>query len=425
MPSRSSSPRLPVELTGPADRRDYLWEVLRVLWPEPARITRYGRTAPGRADRTEFLVVPSMQRAKLLLPRRPRRAAAAALRHYKASAAAPRRLAFHGLALAAQAGLADILPHRISIEAGQGAADADISGYLAGVLHQEVIISLRIGPPRANRKPVLELLTADGKLLGFAKVGVNALTRELVRAEAAALAALGAARLVRLVTPRLIHHGQWQGHEVLVQGALSGTAPPRKWTGMSQAMAELAAVQGVTRLPADQSPYWRDLRHRLASCTQRDLVDAMLQTLGHLQPAAATTSIAFGSWHGDWTPWNMTVSGGRALVWDWERFADGVPVGYDAVHYRLQALVSCGWAPQAAAEATVAEAPAVLAPFGIQPGPARFIAALYLLEIAARYLHDGQAEAGARLGDVGTWVLPALMRQSHEADVSGRPSGLK
>src|SRR2546423_1464693 len=127
MPSRSSSPRLPVELTGPADRRDYLWEVLRVLWPEPARITRYCRTAPGRADRTEFLVVPSMQRAKLLLPRRPRRAAAAALRHYKASAAAPRRLAFHGLALAAQAGLADILPHRIIIEAGQGAADADIS----------------------------------------------------------------------------------------------------------------------------------------------------------------------------------------------------------------------------------------------------------------------------------------------------------
>jgi phosphotransferase family enzyme len=425
MPSQSSSPRLPVELTGPADRRDYLWEVLRVLWPEPARITRYGRTAPGRADRTEFLVVPSMQRAKLLLPRRPRRAAAAALRHYKASAAAPRRLAFHGLALAAQAGLGDILPHRISIEAGQEAADADISGYLAGVLHQEVIISLRIGPPRANRKPVLELLTADGKLLGFAKVGVNALTRELVRAEAAALAALGAARLVRLVTPRLIHHGQWQGHEVLVQGALSGTTPPRNWTGMSQAMAELAAVQGVTRLPADQSPYWRDLRHRLASCTQRDLVDAMLQALGHLQPAAATTIIAFGSWHGDWTPWNMTVSGGRALVWDWERFADGVPVGYDAVHYRLQALVSSGWAPRAAAEATVAEAPAVLAPFGIQPGPARFIAALYLLEIAARYLHDGQAEAGARLGDVGNWVLPALMRQSHEAGVSGRPSGLK
>ena len=84
-----------------------------------------------------------------------------------------------------------------------------------------------------------------------------------------------------------------------------------------------------------------------------------------------------------------------------------------------------GCAPRAAAEAIVAKAPAVLAPFGIQPGTARFVALLYLLEIAARYLHDGQAEAGARLGDVGTWLLPVLMRHAQGADVSGTPLGLK
>ena len=120
----------------------------------------------------------------------------------------------------------------------------------------------------------------------------------------------------------------------------------------------------------------------------------MLRALDNLEPAAATTTIAFGSWHGDWTPWNMTVSGGRALVWDWERFDAGVPVGYDAVHYRLQALVSDGRAPQAAAEATVAGAPAVLAPFGVQPGAARFVATLYLLEIAARYLMTARPKPG-------------------------------
>jgi hypothetical protein len=407
------------------ERSEYLWEVLRILWPEPARISRSGWASATRAERAEFLVVPDERRVKLLLPRRPRRAAAAALRHYKASAGVPRRLAFRGLALAAQAGLTDILPHRIIIEAGNGAADADISSYLTGALRQEIIISLRIGPPRANRKPVLELLTADGGMLGFAKIGVNALTCELVRAEATALAVLGAARLARLGVPGLIHHGQWQGHEVLVQEALSGAAAPRKWAGLSQAMAELAAVQGVTRLPAAQSPYWHDLRRRLAMCTQRDLAGAMLQALANLEPAAAATSISFGSWHGDWTPWNMTMSGGRALVWDWERFQAGVPVGYDAVHYRLQALVSDGREPRAAAEATVAGAPAVLASFGIQPGTARFIATLYLLEIAARYLHDGQAEAGARLGDVGSWLLPVLMCHAQEPGVSGRPSGLK
>ena len=56
-------------------------------------------------------------------------------------------------------------------------------------------VSARRGPT-ASRSWSCSPQTA--RLLGFAKVGVNALTRELVRAEAAALAALGAARLVRL-----------------------------------------------------------------------------------------------------------------------------------------------------------------------------------------------------------------------------------
>lgn len=414
MPSQPSPARAPAEQTGPADRSEYLWEVLRILWPEPARITRTGRVRPRPLDRTEFLVVPDERRAKLLLPRRPRRAAAAALRHYKAAADTPRRLMFRGLALGAQAGLADLLPHRITIEPGSGSAsgsaDADIAGYLCGVLGQEAIISIRVGPPRANRKPVLELLTADGGLIGFAKVGVNALTRELVRAEAAALTVLSAAPLVRLGTPRLIHHGQWRGHEVLIQEALSGVAPPRNWVGLSQAMAELAGVQGVSQLAMSQSPYWHDLRQRLVACAQRDVAGQLLTAMSCLEPVAATTSVGFGSWHGDWTPWNMTMSGGRALVWDWERFQAGVPVGYDAVHYRLQALVDSGCAPQAAAEQIVAGAAAVLAPFGLEGDAAAVVASAYLLEIAARYLTDGQAEAGARLGDVGNWLLPVLMR---------------
>ena len=83
------------------DRGGYLREILEVLWPEPARIERRGRAAPGRARgpagptgqwQTEFLLVPNETRPVLLVPRRPRRAAAAALRHYKASAVGGRRL---------------------------------------------------------------------------------------------------------------------------------------------------------------------------------------------------------------------------------------------------------------------------------------------------------------------------------------------
>jgi hypothetical protein len=36
------------------------------------------------------------------------------------------------------------------------------------------------------------------------------------------------------------------------------------------------------------------------------------------------------------------------------------------------------------------------------------VALLYLAELSTRYLADRQAEAGARLGRPGTWLIPAI-----------------
>ena len=413
-------------LTEPAgqatDRGGYLWETLAVLWPEPARIERRGRGNPGtgsqsgRAGRgsgqTEFLVLPNEAKAVLLLPRRPRRAAAAALRHYKASAVGRQRLRFRGLALGAQMGLADVLPQRITIAGPGEGPDADVVSYLRKVLDQDVVVSLRIGSPRANRKPVLELLGPDGEVLGFAKVGITGLTRELVRAEAAALGVLEAAALTRLEVPRLLHHGQWREHEVLVQAPLRGSGRAVNPVALTSAMAELATVAGVTVEPVGRSGYWHGLRSRLEACGDGERAAALLQIMADMQATAEATSLAFGSWHGDWTPWNMAFSGGRVLLWDWERFESGVPIGYDALHYQLQGAVerSDGAGAQAAAEAALFTAPMRLGSLGVRPGLAVFVAALYLLEIATRYTCDGAAQAGARLGDVSTWLLPPLSR---------------
>jgi hypothetical protein len=405
------------------DRSSYLRETLAVLWPEPARIEHRGRAAPGTGARpgraargsgqTEFLLVPNETRPVLLVPRRPRRATAAALRHYKASAVGRRRLAFRGLAAAAQLGLADVLPNRITVGSAGDGPEADVVAYLRKVLDRDLVVSLRVGPPRANRKPVLELLSPGGEMLGFAKVGITGLTRELVRIEVAALDVLRAAPLARLEVPRLLHHGQWRQHEVLVQTPLSGSGRTVSRAMLTSAMAELATMQGVTIQVVGQSSYWRALRSRLGACAEREpTAAALLRVMDDLQATADATSVAFGSWHGDWTPWNMAFSGDKVLVWDWERFESGVPVGYDAVHYQLQGEVERNGAggARSAAEAALFTAPMTLGPLGVRPGFAVFVAALYLIEIGARYTCDGAAEAGARLGDVSTWLLPPLAR---------------
>ena len=405
------------------DRGGYLQEILEVLWPQPARIERSGRALPGAGARpgrtatggsqTEFLLVPNETRPVLLVPRRPRRATAAALRHYKASAVGGRRLAFRGLAAAAQLGLADVLPHRVTVGPTGDGPEADVVAYLRKVLDQDLVVSLRVGPPRANRKPVLELLSPSGEMLGFAKVGITGLTRKLVRTEATALDVLRAAGLSRL------------------RGAPA--AAPRPVAG-----ARGPGADAAERLRADREPGHADLRHgrgghgcresprswsaraptgaRCAPgwrrCADREPAAALLKVMDDLQATADATSVAFGSWHGDWTPWNMASSDDQLLAWDWERFESGVPIGYDALHHQLQGEVERNGAggAQSATEAALFTAPMTLGPLGVRPGFAVFVAALYLIEIATRYTCDGAAEAGARLGDVSTWLLPPLAR---------------
>jgi Phosphotransferase enzyme family len=420
----------------PAAGRSSLGEVGAVLWPPPATMSlSRGPRLVRRRDRDrerDFVVLPSARRPRLLVPSG-RRASAAAVRRYGEPGSVPAWAASRALALALAAGGASVgLGGRLRVTAGPGTASpgtaspgtagpgsagpgsgdpgaGTIEAYLRSVLGYEVLVSTHLGAARANRKPVLQLLTPRGQTLGFAKVSVNPLTRDLIRAERAALDTLAAAGLQALTVPSVLHHGQWQGREVLVMTALpawrrrQGLRPGQ----LTAAMTELAAVGGRSRGPLAGSGYLGRLRSRLAGAPpgrDRAALGAALDVL-----AAAGPELSFGAWHGDWTGWNMASTAGGLLVWDWERFAPGVPAGFDPLHYRLQSdVVRRRRPPAEAAAACVRDAAACLAPFGVPAGQARLVAVLYLAELSARYLADRQAEAGARLGRPGTWLIPAI-----------------
>jgi hypothetical protein len=174
-------------------------------------------------------------------------------------------------------------------------------------------------------------------------------------------------------------------------------------------MNSVARVDGERREPLVGGSYLRRLTGRLAAADQSTDRAKLLEALGRLAVRAPDACLVLGCWHGDWSPWNMASTSGGLLVWDWERFAGGVPLGFDALHYRLQKDVVPGHQePSAAAARCIEDAPAVLAPFGVGTSEARITGTLYLADLAARYLADRQAQAGARLGAAGEWLIPAI-----------------
>jgi hypothetical protein len=371
-------------------------------------------------------VVPRHTDPRLILPIE-RRAAAAAIRHYgePGSRTASLRKWATWLTVATNTG-PSLFRDRLRIDAPDGSPT--IASYLHEVLGRDLRLSMYVSDARANRKPVLQLLTPEGDAVGFAKIGIDALTCHLVRAERDALTLLGTVRLKNLAVPRVLHHGSWNGLEVLVLTPLPVMMRRRAVARhqLIDAMGEVAAVAGVTQETLCAAGHWQRLVERLASAPEGPQRAALESTLERLREQSGTTALSYGAWHGDWSPWNMASTRGTLLVWDWERFRVGVPLGFDALHNWLRTEV---WRndrdPARAARHLIGHAANLLSPFGVGTSDARVTALLYLAELAVRDLADRQEDAGARLGSPGSWLIPAIkseLAQVRPTNSSSRPA---
>ncbi|MFG3439162.1 hypothetical protein ACGF0J_18110 [Nonomuraea sp. NPDC047897] len=249
---------------------------------------------------------------------------------------------------------------RVTLPAG-----GSIATHLGEVFGTPVRAVLHVRPARrANRKPVLEAYAGDG-LLAYVKIGVTARARELVANEARTLERLAGRALKTVVAPTVLHHGRWRD----------------------------LAVLAVSPLPVP---------HRLCA---RGVPAALL--VQAVREIAATGDDEGDAWHGDLSPWNVAPGAdGRLLVWDWERYAVGVPHGFDAVHHFFQRALR-RMDPPTAARACLAQAVRLLAPYGVSATQARRTALLYLIALADRHAADGHSP----LGPPETWLNPLVDHQ--------------
>ncbi|MEV4566884.1 hypothetical protein AB0K12_24215 [Nonomuraea sp. NPDC049419] len=235
--------------------------------------------------------------------------------------------------------------------------EGSIAAHLSEVFGRPVETVLHVRPARrANRKPILEA-RADGRRLAFVKIGDTDRARRLVAAEAAALRRLAVLPLRTVTVPEVLHHGDWRGLSVLALSPL----PVRR--GRVPAPLLLEAVKEIAATGANR-------------------------------PA----------WHGDLAPWNLCRGpGGRLLVWDWERYETGVPLGFDLLHHFFHRALR-GMRPPVAARACVAQSVRLLAPLGLSAATARQTALRYLIALADRHAADGHTP----LGPPQSWLNPAV-----------------
>ena len=152
-------------------------------------------------------------------------------------------------------------------------------------------------------------------------------------------------------------------------------------------------------------------RRARRGCGRPGAAAALDGTLERLEGLAGTR-LVFGTWHGDWGPWNLRATPGRLLVWDWERSADRVPLGFDLLHFGYQtALQGLGQPPATAAATGRDRAAPHLAELGQRPGVAELLCDLYLLERLCRAAEAEVSAVTGRPDTVGAALLGVLGRR--------------
>lgn len=391
----------------------YAAEVVRLLWPEPweAPYVTRSRHRSGLPHRDAYLF-PSERRPRLLVPA-----------DVPGSSSMLQRLCPGRSVLARP--MRSLLEHSVHsrafalarwpmlrVPATDPGADS-IETHLADCFGTAVRVGVLLGTRRVNQKPVLQVFDLEGRLRGYAKVGHNDLTSELVRREAVSLATVGGRNPRSFRVPRLLHHGQWAGLEVLVVSALA-TDPRHQVTRAARltAMREVLQLAGTTSPPLAESGFWTRLCRAVELLSEEPAGSRLRAAAGAIERCHGADPVSLGGWHGDWGPWNMGTGMGDGILqlWDWERYDPEVPIGFDGLHFAAQGVRPGERDERRQNESFLRSSPQTLAELGVAPGQRDVTLRLYLLEIAARYVEALTHGATPALRRRTSWVLSLLER---------------
>jgi hypothetical protein len=374
--------------------------VAELFWPESSlahvTLVRTGKR-PG-VGAAGWSPLPSADEPTILVPLS-RRAGAASMRQYNQSMSQTARLrkAIAGAAIRAGA-ISMITKEQLHVSLSDVPIDwrgliESVLPDLVGVRRVEVAISVGRAL-RPNVKPVIQVMDRRGKPLAYAKIGWNDLTKDLVRNEARALRAWEASPPRSFGVPRLIRETGWNGltvallspipHRLMRRGRMNASPPAR-------VLAEVIELGDSERAPLGRSAYWSGVMSRIEALDGSEVASGLRSALSRVGSDAGDVELRFGSCHGDWTPWNMGRADGRLFVWDWERYADPVPVGFDALHFEFEVAFHKQRADvAAAAERALACAARSLDLLDVPANARRLLARLYAVERILR-LEEGRS----------------------------------
>ena len=391
----------------------------RLLFESDGRAVsrRPGQAAPAGFERAEsYLALPRAANPRLLVPLGSRLAASAALARNHDATSTKARIGRAALGAGLKVGLTQRVADRVEVFVDSALSPVErpqhvLTEHLRAMFGRpDLEMAVILGVPRLNRKPVLQMLAADGTVVGYVKAAWNDLTAALVRNETRVLSHLAATGPTTFTPPAFVAAGPWGDLELIAASALPNTGRPDQAQVFDPPMpviAEIAGLWGRSAAKLADSPYWAGVRERQQAQSGSEVLD---RAIDWVEGRIGGTQISFGAWHGDFTPWNMARLSDATYVWDWERAAPA-PAGLDLLHFVFQTVCRFeGKAPTDAIGSCSERVAALLPVLDVEPGTLPALWLLYRLELLLRYDEARMAGVLARQSKIHEGLLEMFDR---------------
>ena len=203
----------------------------------------------------------------------------------------------------------------------------------------DLAFAVSLGTAGPSRKPVVQVMTRSGEIIGYAKSGWNRETDRLVAREALFYERLRR-RNAPFAFPRMLYAGRRGGHFVLVEAAWPGNvrSAPRDFGDGYLSALEVFARFNARPLQILRSGFWRSLCKRAAALQDRYARALLGQGLAAIQESFGGMVLPFHLAHGDFTSWNAVLVDERLSFFDWETANWSAPAGFDLCHFFVQKL---------------------------------------------------------------------------------------
>ncbi|MGI9533994.1 MAG: hypothetical protein ACR2NW_03515 [Thermodesulfobacteriota bacterium] len=202
----------------------------------------------------------------------------------------------------------------------------------------DIEFSISLGTPGQDRKPVIQLLSHTGEVIGFVKLGTE-LTNNLIQNEVNTVARLSQISSEFFCVPEMLDKGWWHNHYYAIQSKPYAKllSPPMELEPCHIGVLKELADLNTTWITLDKSIFWEELNENVVSIEDNlHLYKIIIKVLNKIENKLNELPLPFHMSHGDFAPWNTYLIGEKLFVFDWEYSEKQALPGNDLFHFVLQ-----------------------------------------------------------------------------------------